>query len=267
MLSKYKISQSKKLSDKLKTYYEFSIKQFGSLDKIPKDKFNVIDSDRDVEIVQRLIDLKSFIMLPVSNSKGITHAYTIGLWYYYGLPDLVIQFEDEIEENSEFIQTIVSIIHDFLFDKFEKVIINEYPDNDDDIIIRHDFTKDINLDLKKFDINLNLTRIDEKHYMNMKCNYAVWFDTFFSKTNEAINDDYPIYLVKFTKDEYNNFCMKILDSLNKYIDSIREEVINEKYIINKKKLESIDEIDSSIDDSDYESDDNNVNVNQSKTNC
>lgn len=88
----------------------------------------------------------------------------------------------------------------------------------------------------------------------MKCNYAIWFDTFFSKTNDTITNDtigdhYPIYLLKFTKDEYNNFCLKIIDSLNKYIDSLREDEINEKYIVKKKNnLESIDEIDD-VDDS------------------
>jgi hypothetical protein len=275
MLSKYKIIQATKLSEKLKIYHNLSLKKYGSIDNVPKGNFYVIDNQNDIDIVQKLIDSKSYILEYKSNNKGITHVYSIGMWYYYGLPDIMISFENEINENSEFIDILFSIIHESLFDKFENVLLNDYPENDDDILIKHDYCKDINLNINKFDTNLILKRIDEDNYFRIDCEYAIWFDIYFSKTNKvSIDDDvvdnYPIYRLDITTEEYDSFCMKILNSLNKYLDAMKTNIINDNYIIknSNNSLESIHETDDSSDSSlDDLSDDfsDNLNLENNKT--
>lgn len=259
-LYKYKSIQSKLLKDKLDAYTKLSFNKHKDFDDIPKNSFYVIECKKDIEIINKLIDLQSFILLPVSNDKGITHVYSIGLWYYYGIPDIVINFENEITENQEFIQTIYSSLHEKLFELFESVIIDEYSENTNDIILRHKFEKDININIKEFQFKFNMKRINEKHYMNMDCSYMVWFDTYFMKSNNNENIEYPIYQIRLTKNEYNQICNSVLTSLSKFVDKIKTKTINEKYIIKNKanKLESID--------SDSESDsDSSISIDENKT--
>jgi hypothetical protein len=244
-IAKYIDHQTDILQKTLDRYVSIATEKYSSIDNIPQNKGEPIENKRDIEIIEKLIKVRNYIVIPVYSKKGITHAYTVGMWYFMGIPDIVINFEEPLDDNHEFIQMIFSIIHDTLSIKLEGLLVNNKTDNISEYIDRLDYTNDIKLKTPKYKTEFELCKVKEDDYFDINCNYIIWFNSYFMRAATNMNDNeimmYPIYEINFSKQEYNNKCALILDSLESYINDLN--VVNER-----KNLSSIVE-EGNMDDS------------------
>src|SRR5579872_3977754 len=113
----YRELQSKKLNIRLNVFKQVTINKYGSLDNIKNEGGAPIESKKDIEIIEKLIKLQTFLTIPIctNDGKGISHFYTLGLWYYWGIPEIIITFEKPLYCDFEFISILTNIIHDELF--------------------------------------------------------------------------------------------------------------------------------------------------------
>ncbi|VBB17696.1 hypothetical protein YASMINEVIRUS_159 [Yasminevirus sp. GU-2018] len=227
-LERYRKFQAKILSMRLEVFKKAVIAKYGSLDKIEKTAGAPIESKTDIDIIERLCQLQTFVTLPVHDKTGtsITHFYTIGLWYYWGLPELIISFKNPIRENVDFINTITNIIHDELFHMYKDRVVSTQP-SDPKItpappsIARLDFEAEpetLKVVLDKFDLEFDLKRVPLDNYMGTKTVYMMWFYMFYM---DAVNDAngqpkvYPIYQIDIDEGQFRSACKKVIDALMK----------------------------------------------------
>jgi hypothetical protein len=227
-LQEYRNEQAKKLKTRFDIFLKSTIDKYGSIDKIKNIESAPIDSQRDIDIINKMIELKIFITIPVlqedkNKTEGISHFYTLGLWYYWGLPEIVIKFDKPIQQNAEFINIIVNIIHDKLYYMYkDKILINSQHSNGIDFIQdinRIDFNegpKEITIELEEFDVYFRMRRIEENQYMDIKTYYMLWFYMYYM---DAILDKknlpklYPVYQIKLTEEKYIGLSKKIMNKL------------------------------------------------------
>jgi len=215
-LESYRKIQSAQLALRLKIFKQSAIAKYGSIDNIKNEGGAPIESKIDIDIIERMINLQTFITIPVysSTNKNVTHCYTLGLWYYWGLPELVITFEKPIH-NIEFINVFTNIIHDELFFMFKNRIVNK----SDKIINRIDYHSEresLNIVLDKFDLEFELKRIKQNDYMDIRVSYMMWFHMYYM---DAIMDNkkqpklYPVYRLSINEANYRSACEKIVTIL------------------------------------------------------
>lgn len=242
-LSAYRSIQSQKLEMRLNVFKRAAISKYGSIDSIKSSDGSPIESKTDIEIIEKLITLKTFITVPIfesnsGNSKCIK-VYTVGLWYYWGLPELVIEFDTPVSDTN-FINIIINILHDELFFMYKSKL---EPENADEIN-RIDFSFEpntIELCLPNFNFNLSATKLEDTKYMDVKAGFMMWFYMYYMDAMFHENDEpklHPVYEIRLSEDYYK---------------TVNKNVIN-------KLFEKLCEFNESID---YESDsDSNFDLNQ-----
>jgi len=252
-LKDYRKLQARRLKIRLDIFTKVVIDKFGSIDKVKCNGCEAIESQRDIDIINKIIELESFITIPVytSDAKAITHFYTIGLWYYWGIPEIVLEFNLPITDNTEFANVILNIIHDKLFSMHrEKIIINNtgrYVD-----INRIDFSeepKKIKLMLDKFDVNFKMIRIDGNQYMDIRAYFMMWFYMYYMNATKNEKDEpqlYPVYKINIDRNEYTQVSKKIMDKL---LFSTIEKLRNDKVASDEKNELSTIEEESDSDES------------------
>ncbi len=216
-LMEYRKLQAKKLQIRLKIFTKVAIDKFGSVDKIKQDHSAPIESQRDIDVINKLIGLETFATIPVFTDDGtaITHFYTIGLWYYWGIPEIVFRFDTPLKENTEFISVIVNIIHDRLFAMYSNRIVTQKPADINRINFETEPEK-IVLELENFGVDFKMTRVDNNQYMDIKAMFMLWFYMYYM---DAINNEkdepclYPVYQINIDNAEYSKTCKIIFDKL------------------------------------------------------
>lgn len=216
-LEQYRKIQAQQLNIRLNVFKQAVISKYGSIDKMQNENGSPIESQLDIDIIERLIELRTFTTLPVyatTNPNTVTHCYTLGLWYYWGLPELVITFETPISDNIEFVNIITNIIHDELFFMFKNKIVKR---DITDKINRNDYKQDtINIVLDKFDLEFKLKKIHQENYLDAKVPYMMWFYMYYM---DAIKDKknepklYPMYKLSLNEANYRGVCKKVIDIL------------------------------------------------------
>jgi hypothetical protein len=215
----YRRLQSKNLKTRLSLFTKVVLDKYGSIENTKRNGLEAVESQQDINIINKLVELESYVTFPTysKDNKSITHFYTIGFWYYWGLPEIVLQFDQPIRENAEFANVIINIIHDELFSMWHDRIIIE---NSKCISInRMNFEEEPNrivLNLDKFDLKFILNKIKEDKYMDIKAMYMMWFYMYYM---DAIKDEkeqpclYPVYILEIKRTDYANICKKIMDKL------------------------------------------------------
>lgn len=219
-LEQYRKEQASKLAMRLNIFKQAAISKYGSIDKIKDEGGSPIESQVDIDIIENLINLQTFVTIPVYadtiNGKVVTQCYTLGLWYYWGLPELVISFETPINGNIEFINLITNVIHDELFFMFKNKIIKANKSTSNDIY-RIDYKPDtINLILSKFDIEFKLKRVHKDDYMSIRAMYMMWFYMYYMdalKNKKNKPKLYPMYKITMNEANYRDVCKKVVDVL------------------------------------------------------
>lgn len=216
-LIEYRKLQAKKLQMRLSVFTKVVMDKFGSINKIKQDGCAPIESQRDIDMINKLISLETFATIPVFTSDGtaITHFYTIGLWYYWGIPEIVFKFDTPIRENAEFINVVINIIHDKLFAVYrDRIVSNKRSD-----INRINFESEpetLVLNLENFGIDFKMNRVDNNQYMDIKAMFMLWFYMYYM--DAIVNEKkepclYPVYQINIDSAQYSKTCKLIIDKL------------------------------------------------------
>jgi len=255
-LQNYREAQAALLKQRLTVFTNAVIKKYGSLDKLKCDEGSPIESKNDIDIIDRIVKLQTFIMIPIYNSaNGITHFYTLGMWYYWGLPEILITFDKPVFENMyESINIFTNIIHDELFYMFRNRIVNRVIKNKNHTIKvsndihRIDFCSEpdtLKITLEKFDLEFELKRIEQGRYIDIKAVYMMWFYMYYM---DAIKDKkneptlYPVYELKINEGNYRTACKQIVDVLMTKVMSTK--TVKTKDDESTDSIDSIDSVDS-----------------------
>uniref|UniRef100_A0A6C0DZV3 Uncharacterized protein n=1 Tax=viral metagenome TaxID=1070528 RepID=A0A6C0DZV3_9ZZZZ len=163
------------LKEKLTEYSKYIDKDFEPLSNADEKLF-----------IEKMIDTKTYNIVPHYNTeKQITHFYTVGLWYFYDIPEinLIIENFKETEENIE----IVNMIFDIIYKNNNK-------------------KQDNKLFLEKYNVSFDFTKIDVNDYLSINCHFMFWFYMFYNYTNKT-ND---IMSINISENNFNDIKQKIL---------------------------------------------------------
>lgn len=213
ILINYRNFQSKILDNTLKAYYERTMKKYGSFDNIVKTGFEPLESKLDYNVIKRLIDNKNFVIVPVFKDNKILSVYTIGLWYYWGIPEIILSFDKEIKSELSFIHVFINILYDNLFSHYKDRIIS------DNNINRLDYSKEdetVCLELEEYNLNIEFNNIKDNGYIDLKADLMLWFYMYYMKAD--IDEDkcpkmYPVYQLKLNENNFNQIMKKIEDQI------------------------------------------------------
>lgn len=232
-LESYRKNQAAKLKMRLNVLKQAAIKKYGSIDNIKSGQgIEPIESKIDIDIIERLINVETFVIIPVfTNSESstdksdvLTHVYTLGMWYYWGLPEIVITFDKSVSDYHDIINILINLIHDELFFKFKDKIVNE---NNEMLCIDYEtISKNIKISLDKFDLSFKLKRICDNAYMDIKAGYMMWFYMYYVDADKDPNGNpklYPVYQLKISHDDYIDSSKKIINKLKTTIENISDE--------------------------------------------
>ena len=222
-LIEYRNAQAQELKLRLDIFLKSTISKYNSLDMIKEASFLPINSEKDVMIINKLIELKTFITIPVyvtNKCDTITHFYTIGLWYYWGLPELIIKFNEPVNQNVEIVNIIINIIHDKLFTLYKDRLLSQgpgtIPGKKINLIDFNLEPAEYLLDLEKFDVKIKLNKMDDTDIMDFNTLIMLWFYTYYMDGQFDQNNEpklYPTYTITYTETEYKLVAKKIIDKI------------------------------------------------------
>ena len=225
-LEQYRNNQSNRLKKILNIFIESTTNKFGSIDNIKEDRCLAIESQRDIDMINKLVDLKTFAIIPVfiKDDDSISHFYTMGMWYYWGLPEIVFTFDTPIKENAEFINVVTNILHDKIFAMYRNRIIS----SDINTINRINFEAEpeiLNIELENFDIDFKMTRIDSNRYMDIQAVFMMWFYMYYMNAELDENKQpclYPVYQINIGESEYSQKCKILIEKILSSIDKMQK---------------------------------------------
>lgn len=232
--SSNKTDKDKHLSDecmKLKTFREkraqvlkrrFDIFSKKMENKIVYDvdsiKFVPISSKSDIDIINKLVELKDHITIPVFNDNMITHIYTLGLWYYWGLPEIVIKLEKYPNIKSlRYMNIIIDIVRNELYDKYIDKIVNEKNRNSIKVIDYEKEPDELAFHINEYDVDLKIKKMKDNEYIEMKTDFMLWFYSFYANVDYDKNGEikmYPVYMLNLTETELDDILYKIIIKLS-----------------------------------------------------
>jgi len=209
---KHRNAQGHKLEKTLKYYTDNS-------NKYSSDSMSPIGSPDDQMLINKLIESKNFVIIPVNLSNDqtmYTHFYTIGLWYFWRIPDIVMKFENPMKNiNPE----MVNLIYD--------ILVNRMLECETEIFDQKQ--EKIRLDLNKINLQCELTIVREDEYFDIQSILLLWFNMFYVRTevnteNQPIMP--PVYLIQFDQNTYNQYEQNIIHRLMQNIKSSDESSDN-----------------------------------------
>jgi len=168
------------LKEKLTEYVKYS-----------DTNFEPLSNEDDKLFIENLINIQTYVIIPNydNNKNKITHFYTVGLWYFHDIPEIVLNIDDfeDTSENMEIINMIFNILHK-----------------------NNAQTKDDKLFIEKYKLTFNFTKIEVDDYLSIKCHFMMWFYMYYNYTNK-IND---ILKINMTMNEFNNIKKNLLIFIN-----------------------------------------------------
>lgn len=247
-LAQYRNLQAKRLRIRLNIFTKVVLDLFKTIDNIKGNGCHAVESQQDIDIINRIIELESFVTFPTyaKDCKSITHFYTVGMWYYWGIPEIILQFNLPITENTDFANVILNIIHDKLFTMYRDKIMTQD-------INRVDFfsePKGIKLKLDKFDITFKMHRVSTDQYMEMKAMYMMWFYMYYMDAPRDQNNRpalYPVYRIEIDRTDYEGICRKIMNKLlHSAIENLNNDSVSDDSASDQSDDSTSDDTESTI---------------------
>ncbi len=200
----YRNRQALKLQKLLKIYTD-------DPDNLSSESLSPIGSPENIVLINKLIESKNFMIIPVNSPDDqttYTHFYTIGLWYFWNIPEIVIKYENSMKINPE----IVNLVFDVIVNK-----ILESNKNENQEFV----TNIVKLNLERFNLECEMTLIKEDEYLDIQSVHLLWFYMFYAKAR--MNSDnqpimFPVYLIHFDHNKYKLFEQKIIEKLIENVD-------------------------------------------------
>lgn len=148
--------------------------------------FEPLSNDDEKLFIEKMIETKTYNIVPRYNKeRQITHFYTVGLWYFYDIPEINMNVENfkETDENLDIVNIIFNIIHK-----------------------NNDKKQDNKLLLEKYNVSFDFTKIDVDDYLSINCHFMFWFYMFYNYTNKT-ND---IMSINISENNFNDIKQKIM---------------------------------------------------------
>jgi len=171
------------------------LKKYGSFDGVPQDGNQPLENMTDQVILEKIIQSKTFAVIPVMNDeKYMRSIYTIGCWYYWRTPEIVLRFSENINIEPEIIQQIIGSIHSHLYEIYKD------DKDDNDRSITPSFKKNMEMTIDKYELTMTLNLIEPDNYLDLHSPYMLWFYAFWDQNKlnnqNEITDIYPVYLIE-----------------------------------------------------------------------
>ena len=194
-----------------------------------------ITSELDTQVIQRIINLKTFSIIPIfdKTNQYITHVYTVGMWYYWGIPEILIKFESNLYKNIGFIQTLINILHDLIFSKLKTHIISNETIEWIDFKTRH---HKLNINLNNFNSSdtMTLNLVNESEYMEITIAMLMWFYMYFVDALKDVDGEprlFPLYKLNLTTDVYENISNDVTQAItDKLIEQTNQNDFSDESI-------------------------------------
>lgn len=251
-LVSYRGSQAANLQRRLDVFTKTAIDKYGSIDNVREQEFGAINSKQDVDIIKALINIESFVTIPGYNkSKELTHFYTIGMWYYWGIPELIIRFANPLKEKPGCIESIICIIHDELFAMYQNKILSNINLERIDFNLEPDI---ISVNLQKLKLNFDINKVSSDDYIDTNSLHMLWFYMYYM---EALKDEngepqlYPVYTITIDNDRFDDIQKVLRDNL---FNIVNEYVKNKNMTEREENMCDYDNSDEDLGRSDTDSD-------------
>jgi hypothetical protein len=232
-LSTYRNTKSAQLQERLEIFTKNLIKKYGSIDKIKKDGWSAIETQNDIDIIEQIIKVKSFVIIPMHKNDTITHFYTIGMWYYWSLPEIIIKFDKPVNGTDVMFKShmIINLIHQKMFDLYKNRIVEKSDVCNTPTISRVNYeneAKNLVLDISKFDLKIELERLDNNEYLDTNITHMLWFYTFYMDIGISAKDKmpimFPVYITETNNKTLSQNCDNITNNiLRDTINNVRDE--------------------------------------------
>jgi hypothetical protein len=228
-LETYRLSQSSKLTTRLNIIMQLSESKTNN-DTVTESP---ITSDTNTQIIQRIINLKTFSIVPIfdKTNQCITHIYTVGMWYYWGMPDILIKFDSHLYKNIGFVQTLINIIHDLIFSQLKSEIVLNDSINLIDFKNKH---RKININLNNFNSSeiLTFNLVNESEYMDVNIAVLMWFNMYFVDAQKDTKGEpilFPLYRLDLTIDKYEKISNDVTNAItDKLIEQSDQNIFSDE---------------------------------------
>jgi hypothetical protein len=230
----FRINQSQKLNTRLHNIKEATIAKHGKYD-IKSDDILPLQSETDIMLLNKLIDTKDFVIIPVYDGNDIIQVYTLGLWYYWGLPELFFIFNEPVKNNNTFIDIFVNIIKTQLYKQYNNNIVVSNKSINRNIF---DISpNEIFLNISEYDMKYTLKKMVDMDYLNKNISYMFWFYMYYMDIKTDNNKEpilYPLYKIDIDNYSY----------IENHINTITRNNITDKLVEYCKDESDISSIES-----------------------
>lgn len=211
-LLEFREKQSTALDIRLQIFKKDAITKYGSYDDIKTDEIIPLQSRNDIDLINNLVDAKDFVMIPVYSVDGIIQVYTIGLWYYWGLPELVFDFNKPVKDNNDFVHIFINIIKLQLYSNYHNKIVIDSKTIDRNIFNYDTLPEEIPLNLINYDVEFLMKKMDDIDYLNKNTTYLFWFYAYYMDIKINSNNEsvlYPLYKIEVSDINYLHIQNKV----------------------------------------------------------
>lgn len=238
-IMQFRLNQSQCLNTRLQIIKEMTISKHGSLN-IKTDEILPLQSDTDIVLLNKLIDTKDFVIIPIYDGNDIIQVYTLGMWYYWGLPELFLVFNKPIKDNQSFLDVFVNIIKLQLYKQYCNNIVIDNKTINRDIFNYDTLPDEIFLNISNYDIKYTLKKMDNIEYFHKNISYMFWFYMYYMDIKMNSNNEpmlYPLYKIDIDIDNYT-YIENIVNTITR--DTITDNLI--EYCGVESDISSIDSI-------------------------
>ena len=222
-LSDFRNTQSKMLDTRLQIIKKATIDKHGSCNDIKSDEILPLQSINDIGLLNKIIDTKDFVIIPVfDDNSDIIKVYTIGLWYYWGLPEILFDFTEPVKQNQDFVHIFVNIIKQQLYKKYHNHIVIDNKTINREVFKYDTLPTEIELDLKLYNVEYVMEKMIDMDYLNKNITYMFWFYMYYmdNKENDVL---YPLYKIEVEKANYTQIEKHVYDIM---IEKTTERMVN-----------------------------------------
>lgn len=167
-------------------------KLYDKYSKQPTNSEGPLRSKKDHRVLKRILASKPedhYVQLFYEpDAKGNIKVHTLGLWLFYGIPELVLNIdaaksdaddEEKLSDVNIFSKAVIDIYISMAFPR-----INLETDSDNKVIIKDDYSyRDCMLGI--FGTTLKLMRVPEEMYIDHP--HIMWFYTYYKKADSTRN--------------------------------------------------------------------------------
>lgn len=194
-MEKYRTNKSELLERRYQMVLNGLTEKYGSFDRVPQNGNQPLENETDKMILEKMIYNKTFAILPyMCDDQYMRSVYTIGCWYYWQTPEIVLHFKENVELETGLIHMIIGQIHAKLYDLHKDA---------DDQKTNHVFEQTIELTIDPYDVTLNLNLIDPDYLIDINTPYMLWFYTFWNHVdpsdNKSASNIYPVYRIEMDR--------------------------------------------------------------------